>query len=301
MKKRQKVKRDLYQEVTQKIISALEEGVNPWVCPWNTTGEFTLPINHSSNTFYQGINVCLLWMEQATQGFSSSRWMTYKQASAQGGQVKKGEKGTPIIYYKTLEKETGEVNEQGQERIDKIPMLRSFSVFNLDQIDGLDLSELALPLMGGFDPIAAAECVLNASNVTIHEHGTRAFYSVSRDDITLPERARFTHSNDYYATALHELTHATQHKSRCDRQPYASTIAQGSYAFEELVAEMGAAFCMARLNLSGAVQDHADYIGHWLRVLKADKKAIFKAAAQAQKAHDWIMQTKDGFNAHVAT
>lgn len=295
-----KSKRDLYQEITDKIIVALEQGVNPWVCPWDRSDEMTLPVNHSSGDFYRGINICLLWMEQGIRGFSSSRWMTYKQAAAKGGNVKKGEKGTTVIFYKTWEKETGETNEKGQDIVEKIPMLRSFTVFNLDQIEGIELPELDNALEGGFDPIEAAEIVLNASGVIINECGTRAFYRPSTDQITMPDRERFVSANDYYATALHELTHATTHKSRCDRVPYESKIAKGAYAFEELVAELGANFCMAGLGLSGSVQDHASYIDHWLGVLKEDKKAIFKAAAQAQKAHEWIEQATEVFNAQEA-
>lgn len=290
-----KSKRDLYQEVTDKIIDSLEQGVSPWVCPWDRSGEMTLPVNHSSGDFYRGINVCLLWMEQQLRGFSSSRWMTYKQAAVKGGYVKKGEKGTTVIFYKTGEKETGEFNENGEGIIEKIPMLRSFTVFNLDQIEGIELPEPKTNFEGGFDSIEAAETVLMASGVVIHESGTRAFYRPSTDEITMPDRTRFISANDYYATALHELVHATKHKSRCDRVPYDSKQAKGAYAFEELVAELGANFCMAGLGLSGSVQAHASYIDHWLGVLREDKKAIFKAAAQAQKAHEWIEQATQSF------
>ena len=175
----------------------------------------------------------------------------------------------------------------GKRIIEKIPMLRSFTVFNLDQIDGVEAPEQA-PLNGGFDPIEAAETVLVASGVKIHEIGTRAFYRPSTDEITLPERERFASADDFYVTALHELTHATMAKSRCDRTPYETKSEGGAKAFEELVAELGAAFSMAWLGLPGTVQDHASYIECWLTVLKADKKAFFRAAAQAQKAHDWI-------------
>ena len=292
-------KRDLYKEVTDKIISALEQGVKPWSCPWDRTGEFTLPTNQSSGEFYKGINVCLLWTEQEIRGFSSSRWMTYRQAAAKGGQVRKGEKGTTVIFYKPWEKETGEFDGNGQAIIEKIPMLRSFTVFNIDQIDGIELPEQT-PLTGGFDSIEAAELVLKASGVTIHECGARAFYRPSTDEITMPERERFTAANDYYATALHELTHATKHKARCDRKPYETKVSNGSYAFEELVAELGANFCMAGLGLSGEVQDHASYLDHWLTVLKEDKRAIFKAAAQAQKAHEWIECVTEQFKTQQA-
>ena len=279
--------RDIYQDVTDQMIALLERGVSPWSCPWDRSGEWTLPVNHSTDSFYQGVNIPLLWMAQEQRGFLSSRWMTYKQAAGIGGQVKKGEKGTMIIFFKPWEKSTGENDADGQEIVEHIPMLRSFTVFNLDQIDGVKVPEQA-PLNGGFDPIEAAETVLTASGVKIYEIGTRAFYCPSTDEITLPERERFTSADDFYATALHELTHATKTKSRCDRTPYETKSEGGAKAFEELVAELGAAFSMARLGLPGTVQDHASYIDSWLTVLKADKKAFFRAAAQAQKAHDWI-------------
>ena len=280
-------KRDIYYQVTDQMIALLERGVSPWSCPWDRSGEWTLPVNHSTDSFYQGINIPLLWMEQEQHGFSSSRWMTYQQAAAMSGQVRKGEKGSMIIFFKPWEKGTGENDADGHEIVEHIPMLRSFTVFNLDQIDGLDVPEQA-PLTGGFNPIEAAESVLAASGVTIHEAGTQAFYRPSTDEITLPERERFTSAEDFYATTLHELTHATQAKSRCDRTPYETQIKNGSKAFEELVAELGAAFSMAWLGLPGTVKDHASYIDSWMSVLKADKKAFFRAAAQAQKAHEWI-------------
>ena len=292
-------KRDIYQEVTDQMIALLEGGVSPWSCPWDRSGEWTLPVNHSTDSFYQGINIPLLWIAQEQRGFTSSRWMTYKQSAAVGGQVRKGEKGSMIIFFKPWEKGTGEKDANGQEIIEKIPVLRSFTVFNLDQIDGVEVPEQA-PANGGFDPIEAVETVLVASGVKIHESGTRAFYCSSTDQITLPERARFAFADDFYATALHELTHSTKHKSRCDRQRYETQISGGAYAFEELVAELGAAFSMAWLGLQGTVPDHASYIQSWLSVLKADKKAFFRAAAQAQKAHDWIKAVAEPYAVFAA-
>lgn len=287
MTQAKKNQRDLYQEMTDKIITALEQGVASWTCPWDRSGVFSLPTNHSSNRAYQGINICLLGMAQAAKGFRFSRWLTYKQAAALGGQVRKGEKGTTVIFYKTWEHETDEKDTDVDIVVEHIPVLRTFTVFNLDQINGIELPELPA-LTGGFDPLDAAETVLNASGVTIHERGMRAFYRPSSDEITLPDRKRFTKADDFYATALHELTHSTKHQSRCDRQPYETTIPGGAYAFEELVAELGSAFSMAWLGLQGTVQDHANYIESWLTLLKSDKKALFRAAAQAQKAHQWI-------------
>lgn len=283
-----KAKRDFYQEVTDKLIARMEAGANPVRSRWDGSGELTLPVNHNTGNHYNGLNILLLWISQEDQGFSSSHWMTYKQAKEKGGQVRKGEKGTTIIFYKTLEKDTGEFDKDGNEVKATVPMLRTFTVFNLDQIEGID-SPAKVAMGGGFDSHQMAEQILEASGVDIVEGGTRAFYRPSTDRVHMPDRVRFGNPEDFYATALHELTHATKAKHRCDRPKYDSEIRGADYAFEELVAEIGAAFLMAGLSLPGMVQDHADYLSSWLEVLRNDKRAIFKAASQSQKAHDWVM------------
>lgn len=279
---------DLYQEVTNKLLAALEAGTVPWSCPWDRTGEVTLPINESTGAFYQGINVPMLWIAQREQGFSSSRWMTYQQAATKGGQVRKGAKGTLVIFYKALEKETGAFDADGAAVKTQVPMLRSFTVFNLDQIDGI-VAPVPPALGEGFAPIAIAEHLMAVAGVAVYHGGTRAYYQPGADAITLPDRSRFRRPEDYYATALHELTHATTHPSRCDRKRYEHKDDKVSYAFEELVAEMGSAFLLAALGIAGNVQDHADYLDSWLTLLRQDKRAVFKAAAQAQKAANWAL------------
>ncbi len=279
-------KTDVYQDVTNKIIQALEQGVAPWVCPWIRTGADALPVNHATGDHYRGINVVLLWLSQVLSDYHSTRWLTYRQAAALGGQVKQGEKGTGLVFYKPIEKKTGEFDSEGNEKIDHFPLTKSFTVFNLEQIEGIEIEQAASP---AFDAFESAEWVLQASGVTIRYGGDQAYYRPSSDSITLPERNRFSDAADFYATALHEITHATAHPKRCDRTPFQTELPRGAYAFEELVAEIGSCFCMAWLGLSGEVQDHASYIDSWLAVLAHDKKAIFKAAAQAQKAHQWIM------------
>lgn len=282
-----KIKPDIYQDVTNKIIEALEQGVSPWVCPWVRTGEDALPVNHTTGDHYRGINVVLLWLSQVIGNYRSARWMTYRQAAALGGQVKKGEKGTGLVFYKPIEKTTGEFDGDGNEVIERFPLIKSFTVFNLEQIEGIEIGQVETPAQ--FDPLESAEAVLQASGVTIHYGGDRAYYRLASDDITLPEPGRFSNPTDFYATAMHELTHASKHESRCGRMPFQTDILRGAYAFEELVAEIGSSFCMAWLGLCGDVQDHASYIDGWLQVLRQDKKAIFKASAEAQKAHQWIM------------
>ena len=280
-------KTDVYQDVTNKIIQALERGVAPWVCPWIRCGEDALPVNHASGDHYRGINVVLLWLSQVLGDYRSTRWLTYRQAAALGGQVKPGEKGTGLVFYKPIEKKTGEIDGEGNELIDRFPLIKSFTVFNLEQIDGIALAPVVTS--APFDPIDAAEAVLQACGVTIRYGGDQAYYRPSTDTITLPERNRFSNPTDFYATATHEIVHSTQTEHRCNRTPYQTDVPRGAYAFEELVAEIGSCFCMAWLGLSGEVQDHASYIESWLAVLAHDKKAIFKAAAAAQKAHQWIM------------
>lgn len=282
-----KCKRDLYQEVTDKIIAALEQGVSPWVCPWDCSGLDVVPVNHATGIAYRGINVILLWLSQMTGNYLQSRWLTCRQANAAGGQVRKGEQGTALVFYKPMERRTGEFDGEGNEIIEKFPLLRSFTVFNLAQVDGLSLDD-PRPRQG-FEPLEEAEQLLAASGVVVHHGGIRAFYRPSTDEITLPDRDRFSNAYDYYATAMHELTHATQAGHRCGRKPYVTEVPRGAYSFEECVADIGCNLVLAGLGINGNVIDHASYIDGYLAVLKEDKKAIFKAAAEAQKAHGWII------------
>jgi len=283
-----KQSRDIYQEITDKIIKALEKGVAPWSCPWDQTGGVSLPKNHSTGAFYSGVNTVLFFIAQHEHGYSSSSWLTYKQAKTLGGQVRKGEKGTVGVFYKTIEKESSEINqESGKPVVNYYPMAKPFSVFNLDQIDGLELP--AVVEGNGFDPLPIAEEILISSGVDILEGGTRAYYQLKMDHIGMPDRGRFSNAYDFYVTALHELAHATKHKSRCDRKSYETKIVRGAYAFEELVAELSSMFTAAKIGLGGDLDGHASYIDSWLGVLREDKRAIFRAAAQAQKAHEWIM------------
>ncbi|MGL4666823.1 MAG: ArdC family protein [Saezia sp.] len=273
----------MYEAVTNKIITALENGVKPWVCPWvKGSGGHGLPINFDTKKAYSGINVCLLWFAAAEAGFSSNQFLTYKQAQSLGAQVRKGETGTPIIYYTHWEKE----NDAGEKEI--IPMIKSFTVFNVEQIDGLSMPEVdAIEAAPIFEPLPHVETFLKDTGAIINEVGARAFYRPSTDSITMPSRARFSNHCDFYATALHELTHWTGAKHRLDRTK-SSRFGSGDYAFEELIAELGAAFLMAELEVKGEMQ-HESYIANWLQKLKSDKRYIFKAASAASKAHQYLL------------
>ena len=204
---------DIYQTVTDSIISALEAGVKPWSCPWQRVdGMSGLPSNYATGVAYSGMNIMLLWCSASKQGFSDSRWMTYKQAQAEGGQVRKGEHGTTAIFYTTLEKE----NDDGE--TDFIPMLKTFTVFNVEQIDGLPLSEEAVFPAETFEPLPQVEALFRNSGATIIEKGQNAFFAPSTDEIRLPERCLFTDAANFYATGLHELVHWSGAKSRLNRE-----------------------------------------------------------------------------------
>lgn len=277
-------KKDIYQTVTASIIEALESGVKPWICPWKRNGTLSgIPSNFATTTAYSGMNIMLLWCSAAKQGFNDSRWLTYKQAQALGAQVRKGVRGTTAIFYKTLEKE----NEQGE--LEQIPMLKTFTVFNVEQIDGLTLDSEALITqpVSEFDPLPQVEVLFQRSGAKITERGQQAFFTQVTDEIYLPERHLFTDAANFYGTGLHELTHWSGGKKRLNRE-MKGKFGSEDYAFEELIAELGSAFLMADLGVSGDVQ-HESYIASWLKALKNDKRYIFKAASAASKAHRYLM------------
>ena len=277
-------KTDVYQTVTNSIIEALERGVKPWVCPWKRNGAASgIPSNFSTGKAYTGMNIMLMWCSAAKHGFQDPRWLTYHQATEQGAQVRKGETGTTGIFYKTLEKE----NDAGE--LERIPMLKTFTVFNIEQTDGLNLDDEISPQpVTGFDPLPDVEALFQRTGAKINERGQQAFYQPSTDEIWLPERHLFADAANFYATGLHELVHWTGAKSRLDRGK-GGKFGSESYAFEELIAELGCAFLMADLGVSGEVQ-HESYIASWLKTLKDDKRYIFQAASAASKAHRFLME-----------
>ena len=240
-----------------------------------------LPSNYATEAAYSGMNIMLLWCSASKEGFSDSRWMTCKQAQAAGGQVRKGEHGTATIFYTTLEKE----NDAGE--VEQIPMLKTFTVFNIQQIDGLPLTiETASP-EATFDPLPQAENLLRKSGANIIEKGQNAFFSPSTDEVWLPERHLFADAVNFYATGLHELVHWSGGKKRLNRE-MKGKFGSADYAEEELVAGLGSAFLMADLGVYGEVQ-HESYIASWLKALKNDKRYIFKAASAAAKAHSYLI------------
>ncbi|WP_273890003.1 ArdC family protein [Serratia marcescens] len=277
-----KTRTDIYQTVTDNIIAALEAGVKPWSCPWQrVSGMSGLPSNYATSIAYSGMNIMLLWCSASKQGFSDSRWMTYKQAQAAGGQVRTRERGTTAIFYTTLEKEnaTGEV--------EHIPMLKTFTVFNVQQIDGMALTTETVSPEATFDPVPQVENLLRKSGANIIEKGQNAFFSPSTDEVWLPERHLFSDAANFYATGLHELIHWSGGKKRLNRE-MKGKFGSADYAEEELIAELGSAFLMADLGIEGEVQ-HESYIASRLKELKNDKRYIFKAVSAASKAHRYLM------------
>lgn len=268
---------DIYKEITEKIIAAIEQGnLPPWVKPWSTlAGESALPSNYHSKKEYRGGNILSLWASQQLSGYESNQWVTYKQAAETGLQVRKGEKGSHIIFWKFPK------IKEGEER--KPPFARAFTVFNVEQCDGWEP-----PIIEPSEWARDSEIddrVKEIGAEVIHKGGS-AFYTPRHDKITMPDEGRFKGKEDYYATLLHELTHWTGHKTRLNR-PFLNSFGSPDYAREELVAELGAAFLCAKYKLDGQLQ-HEQYIEGWLKNLKEDKKAIVRASSLAQLAADYI-------------
>jgi antirestriction protein ArdC len=280
---------DIRQTISDKIISIMEAGITASGPRWIHHAGGGLPRNARTKDAYHGINVLLLWAEAAERHYSSNLWLTYKQAETLGAQVRKGEKSVMCVYYSRIQNKAEDQSDD-QEEAGSFMMCKPFWLFNVAQIDGLP-ADLTTPLTTTeFNPIDEAEQILTGSGAEIHHGFDGAFYVPSRDQICLPVRERFTTPENYYATALHELTHWTGHESRLHRQ-FGKRFGDDAYAFEELVAELGAAFMVGQLGLVDAtIEAHASYLDSWIKVLKSDKQAIFTAASQAARASDFILQ-----------
>ena len=279
----QGVKADIHQQVTDQILAAMETARTTGRRLWDS--QPSLPLSLATGKPYQGINTLILWGAALTHGYTSPYWLTYKQAADEGGQVRKGEHGTLCVFYKPWES-TETNTETGETETTRGAVLKSFRVFNLDQVDGIKAP--AREPRAPFQAIEDAERILQASPARIVEGGARAFYQLAADTIHLPVREAFINPEAFYSVALHEMTHSTGAKHRLDRD-FSGRFGTEAYAFEELIAEMGSAFLNADLGIIGStLQDHADYLAHWIAILKSDKKALLTAAAQASKAHAFI-------------
>lgn len=279
---------DIYAEVTDRIVAMLEAGVVPWRSPILGQSKAGWPKNLDSGKDYRGVNVFLLALTAWAKGYGSAHWLTFNQAKARGGSVKKGEKSSMVVFWKTYEttdRKTGEAV--------MVPVLRYYNVFNVEQCEAIDIPDAPKFEPIEFSPIEAAETIVHGykGRPEIEHVGQRAYYVPKTDSVHIPAQSRFVNSEAYYATLFHELAHSTGHSSRLDRGIDKNGDAFGSpeYAKEELVAEMAAAFLCGHSGITPAtVENAASYIGSWIKTLKGDKRLAVSAAGAAQRAADWI-------------
>jgi antirestriction protein ArdC len=282
----------LYDEITTKIIAELEAGRVPWVQPWGTAAAkapLAMPKNANTGRFYSGINVLILWGSVIEHGFPVQGWLTFRQALRLGGNVRKGEQGTTVVYADRFipDDEKKRVQETGDEA-QAIPFLKRFTVFNLAQCEGLSENLVVAappPEPGLIEP--KVEALIKATGIDFRIGGSRAFYMPSQDYVQVPPPQAYFEPINWHRTALHELGHASGAPHRLNRD-LSGSFGSKKYAFEELVAEMNAAFCCTSLGIVSTVR-HADYIGSWLEVLREDNRAIVRAASQASKAADFLL------------
>ncbi|MFC5384527.1 ArdC family protein [Aquamicrobium segne] len=283
---------NLYDEITTKIIAELEAGRVPWVQPWGTSAAkapLGLPKNAATSRSYSGINVLILWGAVIEHGFPSQGWLTFRQALSLGGNVRKGEHGTTVVYADrfTPEDEKRRARETGDEA-HAIPFLKRYTVFNVAQCDGLpdDIARVAPPPPPGLiEP--RVEALIRATGIDFRIGGNRAFYVPSQDYVMVPPPQAYFEPINWHRTALHELGHASGHHSRLNRD-LSGSFGTRLYSVEEITAELIAAYSCAALDIVPTVR-HADYIGAWLETLREDSRAIVRAASQASKAADWLL------------
>jgi antirestriction protein ArdC len=281
---------DIYTRVTDRIIEALERGVRPWVQPWASQSgrQVARPLRHNGVP-YRGVNVLLLWAEAIEKRFTSPYWLTYRQALELKGHVRKGETGSVVVYSKKF---TQIFRDEGGEEVEEAKLLlRSYVVFNVNQIDGLPAEYDPKPIECNnlVERIKTADDFFTHTGAAIIQGGDTACYIPSLDRIHIPRIDSFRDAESFYSTLAHECTHWTMHASRLNRTFGSKRWGDEGYAVEELVADCGAAFLCADLNLNcESREDHASYLAHWLKVLKADRQAIFTAASHAQRACDFL-------------
>ncbi|MDP3078699.1 ArdC family protein [Bradyrhizobium sp.] len=286
---------DLYKSVTEKIITELKQGVAPWAKPWKdgSKGLSTMPANATSGRPYSGINVLILYMEAMDKGYPTHGWATFQQANQIGASVRKGEKACQVVFVKRTSKEdetTGETK--------KSSIMRAYPVFNLAQLDNVPPQYLEAPPPVDED-IAhdSALQLIKDIGVKVQHGGNRAAYYPQRDEIVMPPFGQFKSEPDYWGTMFHETTHWTGNKKRLDRQ-FGKRFGDKAYSFEELVAELGAAFVCARLGIPATFRS-SSYIDHWLKILGDDNRAIFTAASYAGHAADYTFEQAHAVQEHT--
>ena len=282
---------NIYDTITNQIIAALEHGTEKFSLPWHrSTSPLSRPVNAVSKNAYRGVNVLALWASAEAQDYGHGLWATYRQWQSLGAQVRKGEKASPIVFYKVLDKREDEKPEEDESpgRI----FARASHVFNVSQVEGYDIPDM--PEGEEFDPIPQADSFVAGTGASVRIQGESAHYTPSTDTITMPDRKRFfttasgSAGENWYATLLHELVHWSGADHRLARK-FGKRFGDEAYAMEELVAELGSAFLCGDLGLSTSPRpDHSSYLASWLKVLKADNRAIFTAASAATKAAEFL-------------
>lgn len=282
---------DVYERVTNRIIEQLEQGVRPWLKPWNAehaAGRISRPLRFNGVP-YSGINILMLWGAAEQAGYTCPLWLTFQQTKELGGHVRKGEHGSIVVYASSFKKT--EEDNKGDDVEREIPFLKQYTVFNASQCEGLPSHYYATkePPNSDIERIEHADRFYRNLKADIREGGNRAYYSLTHDYVQMPRIEAFRDAESHAATLGHELCHWTSAKSRLDRDMGRKRWGDAGYAMEELVAELGAAYLCADLNITPDVrEDHAGYIDHWLTILKNDKRAIFTAASHASKAVDYL-------------
>lgn len=292
MTSKSETRQDIYSRITDQIAASLEKGIKPWTQPWNSghaAGPVSRPLRFNGET-YSGINILSLWASAMERSFAAPIWMTFRQAQELGGHVRKGETGSPVVYANSIVR-TEVDDASGNETDVTIPFMKGYTVFNVEQIDGLPAHYYAMreSARNPDERLAHAEAFFGSLRARILNGGDAAYYRPVTDHIQMPLFEAYFNAQSYYATLAHESVHWTRHPSRLDRSFEQQRFGDSGYAKEELVAELGAAFLCADLELKLEDRnDHAAYIGSWLRVLRDDRKAIFAAAAHAQRAVDYL-------------
>jgi antirestriction protein ArdC len=286
------MKKDIYSKITNQIVAELEKGVRPWLKPWNAEhaeGRITRPLR-ANGIPYRGINVVMLWSAAMEKGYAAPQWMTFKQALELNAHVRKGEQGSQVVYASKITRtETNDGTGEESER--DIPFMKGYTVFNVEQIDGLPEHFYPTPAPRSEEllRIEQAEAFFAATKAVVRHSGTQAYYSISSDHVQMPPFEIFRDAESYYATLAHETTHWTRHEKRLNREFGRKRFGDEGYAMEELVAELGSAFLCADLELTPELRDdHASYLASWITVLKNDPRAIFTAASHAQRAADFL-------------
>jgi antirestriction protein ArdC len=280
------MKTDIYQTITNQIVAAIEEGAELYKMPWHRSrNDITNPSNAVTSRSYRGLNIITLWMIAEARQFSSGTWATYQQWQERGAQVRKGEKSASVFFWKNL-REGQDTSASDDEPGRAHFVARAYNVFNADQVDGY--AAPVIPVLSDAERIAAVESYFAAIPANINHGGNMACYRPAADAVQMVPFSQFESATAYYAVLGHELTHWSGSKARLDRD-LSGRFGSESYAMEELVAELGAAFIAGQLGLpSLARTDHAPYIASWLKVLKGDSRAIFTAATKAQAAADYL-------------